>query len=76
MISNLSVANDGGGRDSDAPHPGDAVAAGECGNNGAQGSSWHGTHVAGTVAAVTNNGEGVAGVAYGAKVVPVRVLGK
>ncbi|MCK8119709.1 S8 family serine peptidase [Pseudoalteromonas sp. 2CM37A] len=76
MISNLSVANDGGGRDSDARDPGDAVAAGECGNNGAQGSSWHGTHVAGTVAAVTNNGEGVAGVAYGAKVVPVRVLGK
>ena len=76
MISNLSVANDGGGRDSDARDPGDAVAAGECGNNGAQGSSWHGTHVAGTVAAVTNNGEGVAGVAYDAKVVPVRVLGK
>ncbi|MCP4060027.1 MAG: peptidase S8, partial [Pseudoalteromonas sp.] len=42
MISNLSVANDGGGRDSDARDPGDAVAAGECGNNGAQGSSWHG----------------------------------
>lgn len=76
MISNLSVANDGGGRDSDARDPGDAVAANECGTNGAQNSSWHGTHVAGTVAAVTNNGEGVAGVAYNAKVVPVRVLGK
>jgi len=76
MISNLSVANDGNGRDNDARDPGDAVAAGECGNNGAQNSSWHGTHVAGTVAAVTNNGEGVAGVAYDAKVVPVRVLGK
>jgi len=76
MISNLSVANDGGGRDSDARDPGDAVAANECGSNAAQGSSWHGTHVAGTVAAVTNNGEGVAGVAYDAKVVPVRVLGK
>jgi len=76
MISNLSVANDGGGRDSDARDPGDAVAANECGSNGAQNSSWHGTHVAGTVAAVTNNGEGVAGVAYNAKVVPVRVLGK
>ncbi|MBH0057862.1 S8 family serine peptidase [Pseudoalteromonas sp. SWXJZ94C] len=76
MISNLSVANDGGGRDSDASDPGDGVAANECGSNSAQNSSWHGTHVAGTVAAVTNNGEGVAGVAYDAKVVPVRVLGK
>lgn len=76
MISNLSVANDGGGRDSDARDPGDAVATNECGTNDAKSSSWHGTHVAGTVAAVTNNGEGVAGVAYDAKVVPVRVLGK
>ncbi|CAM4279924.1 S8 family peptidase [Pseudoalteromonas ostreae] len=77
MISDTFVANDGGARDSDARDPGDAVSAGECGNNNsAQGSSWHGTHVAGTVAAVTNNGEGVAGVAYDAKVVPVRVLGK
>ncbi len=77
MISNLLVANDGNGRDSDASDPGDAISANECGyTHSAQGSSWHGTHVAGTVAAVTNNGEGVAGVAYGAKVVPVRVLGK
>jgi len=35
----------------------------------------HGTHVAGTIAAVTNNNLGVAGVAYDAKVLPVRVLG-
>ena len=77
MISDISVANDGGGRDSDARDPGDAVSANECGySHSARNSSWHGTHVAGTVAAVSNNGEGVAGVAYDAKVVPVRVLGK
>lgn len=77
MISNLLVANDGNGRDSDARDPGDAITANECGyQHGAQGSSWHGTHVAGTVAAVTNNGDGVAGVAYDAGIVPVRVLGK
>nr|WP_082611382.1 S8 family serine peptidase [Lysobacter sp. Root916] len=35
----------------------------------------HGTHVAGTIAAVTNNSLGVAGVAYNAKVVHARVLG-
>ncbi|MGO1071352.1 S8 family serine peptidase [Lysobacter sp. CA199] len=35
----------------------------------------HGTHVAGTIGAVTNNSIGVAGVAFGAKIVPIRVLG-
>lgn len=77
MISNSTIGNDGNGRDSDARDPGDAVTANECGyTHNASNSSWHGTHVAGTVAAVTNNNKGVAGVAYGAKVVPVRVLGK
>lgn len=38
-------------------------------------SSWHGTHVAGTVAELTNNGIGLAGLAHDATVLPVRVLG-
>ena len=42
----------------------------------AEDSSWHGTHVSGTVAEATNNGIGMAGLAYKAKVLPVRVLGK
>jgi serine protease len=77
FISSVTIGNDGNGRDSDASDPGDWVAAGECySGSPASGSSWHGTHVAGTVAARTNNSTGVAGVAYNAKMIPVRVLGK
>jgi serine protease len=36
----------------------------------------HGTHVAGTVAQTTNNGKGVAGLAYCANLMPVKVLNK
>jgi len=33
----------------------------------------HGTHVAGTIAQATNNGVGVAGIAYNAQIMPVKV---
>ncbi|BAV96791.1 S8 family serine peptidase [Lysobacter enzymogenes] len=35
----------------------------------------HGNHVTGTIAAVTNNARGVAGIAHGARIVPVRAAG-
>ncbi|WP_317933102.1 S8 family peptidase [Halioxenophilus sp. WMMB6] len=77
MISDTFVSVDGDGRDSDATDPGDWSSAGTCSTQDpGYDSSWHGTHVAGTIAAVTNNGLGVAGIAYSAKVVPVRVLGR
>lgn len=45
-------------------------------NNPPDTSSWHGTHVAGTSGAqITNNGVSLAGVAHGAKVLPIRALG-
>lgn len=77
FISDSAMANDGNGRDADASDPGDAVGAGECGaGESAKASSWHGTHVAGTVAAVMNNNAGVTGIAPDVRILPVRVLGK
>ncbi|MFF3308624.1 S8 family serine peptidase [Streptomyces sp. NPDC002952] len=77
FISDPAVSVDGDGRDADPADPGDWYATDACGaGTGAGNSSWHGTHVAGTIAAVTGNGKGVAGIAYGAKISPLRVLGK
>jgi serine protease len=82
FIANLGSANDGSGRDADASDPGDWVTLSEA-TSGVYGrdcdpsdSSWHGTLVAGIIAAAANNGVGMSGMAHGAKVLPVRVLGK
>jgi serine protease len=77
FISDPGVARDGGGRDGNPLDKGDWTLENECSaGSRASNSSWHGTHVAGTVAAAANNGKGVTGVAYNAKVQPVRVLGR
>jgi len=76
------MANDGDGPDADASDPGDWVGQADI-NSGKLGgdcevsnSSWHGTRVSGLIAALSNNGLGMAGVAWGVKLLPVRVLGK
>lgn len=80
------VANDGDGRDADPSDPGDWIDdndlqqsifkpddSGSCAKTD---SSWHGTHVAGTLAALTDNSIGIAGIAHRGKVLVVRALGK
>lgn len=87
FISDAANAGDGDGRDADASDPGDYVSAADlsdtalqavCGSGLVQSSSsWHGTRVAGIAAASANNsGIGIAGTSWGAKILPVRVLGK
>ena len=44
--------------------------------DGSSDSSWHGTHVTGTIVARSSNGRGISGIAPGVKVQPVRALGK
>jgi len=81
MITDPVIANDGDGRDSDASDPGDWVSASEAGQAPftdcePSDSSWHGTMVAGLIAAATDNGVGMAGSGWNIRVLPVRVLGK
>jgi serine protease len=64
FVSNSSNSGDGGGIDS---NPDDSRTS--------PGSTFHGTHVAGTIAAETFNNIGVVGVAPMARIMPVRVLG-
>lgn len=78
MITDPFTGNDGDGRDPDATDPGDGTAAGECRfGSPAEPDSWHGTHVAGTIGVGrTDNHQGVAGINWSSRVVPMRALGR
>ncbi len=81
FVSDIKFGNDGDGRDADPTDPGDWVSLQDLTDRhfdgcGVASSSWHGTVIAGMVAAVTNNGEGAAAINWAGRVVPVRVAGK
>lgn len=67
FISSLTLSLDGDGIDPDPDDPGDESQGG---------SSFHGTHVSGTIAANSNNDKGVAGVSWNSLIMPIRALGK
>jgi serine protease len=79
----IPTANDGDAEDDDASDPGDWIDAGDQTHSyfkpedcPIEDSDWHGTQTAGIMSAQMNNGQGMAGIAPGARLLPVRVLGK
>ncbi len=69
FVSDVTASMDGNGIDPDASDPGDSPGFGIS-------SSFHGTHVSGTIAARTNNITGVTGIAGNSRIMPLRVLGR
>ena len=78
FITDPFIANDGNGRDASPLDPGDFAAAGACGpGKPATNSTWHGTHVAGMIGAMSNNAYGIAGLGQqNTLVIPIRAVGR
>ena len=75
FIDDVSNSGDGDGIDPDGSDPGDGRDNYLCSNSDYSSSSFHGTHVAGTIGADSNNGVDVAGVTWAGEIMNLRVLG-
>lgn len=86
VLDDLNSGDGQPGRDTDASDPGDYLSTSDlanttlramCGGSFAtHNSSWHGTQVAGIVAAEANNSRGIAGMGGATRILPIRALGK
>lgn len=83
MISTVDAQTNPLGRNANPADLGDWVTSAESANvNGpyygcpVSDSSWHGTFIAGEIAAMGNDGQNIAGISWGSKILPVRVAGK
>jgi serine protease len=92
QLGTFMIANDGDDWDPDPSDPGDWISSTDlknalfppasCGDpnstpvDGPVNSSWHGTRVVGVLGAITNNGDGIAGMTWNPYILPVRALGK
>lgn len=77
LLNGVTFLDAGDTRIHGAQDTGDFVEADECYTDSpARNSSWHGTHVAGIVGAVTDNSIGVSGGDWNARILPIRTLGK
>lgn len=68
FIADPARARDGDGLDANPDDPGDLAFGGS--------SSFHGTHVAGTIGAESNNASGATGVDWASRIMPLRALGQ
>jgi serine protease len=85
FVSYLLFANDGDLHDADATDPGDWVTRSDVEPGGplflydcpyTHDSTWHGTLIAGLIAANANDGAWTAGIDWAARILPVRAIGR